>query len=232
MPLWHHFTRREAAGPGNTSSVLLSIIQPVINPKSRMDEPLLFPSPPPPRSCNSSASVEKWCWNLDVRLLVLLVTVVGALVLLLLYKFLHLRHRLRLAQARHALEYFSFYHCATYTLKQATPLQDTPTKNGCVPKPDLPPQTTAITPTPATAPTRRLSCSPLPPLPPPAPPIHALVLPVLSVPLPLPVPPSPHLSWGACSDADVYSRIGAFRPSRLSSQSSQSTVILFEHSSL
>ncbi|CAL8387030.1 unnamed protein product [Boreogadus saida] len=46
-------------------------------------------------------------------------------------------------------------------------------------------------------------------------------------------PPSPHSSWGAGSDvAEVYARIGAFRPARLSSLSGHTQVILFEHSSL
>ncbi|KAJ3580640.1 hypothetical protein NHX12_034298 [Muraenolepis orangiensis] len=49
-------------------------------------------------------------------------------------------------------------------------------------------------------------------------------------------PPSRHASWGGGSGtsdvADVYSRIGAFRTSRLSSLSGLTQVVLFEHSSL
>ncbi|XP_008302136.1 inverted formin-2-like [Stegastes partitus] len=232
--------------------ILLDTIHPVlaqaiINPKRGMEEPLQLQTPQPPRSCSSPGPAGKSCWSLDVRVAVLLVTLAGAVILLLLYRLLKLRHRLRLARARHALEYYSFYHTATYTLKQPTPCQELPTKNGTVPEAS-PPIQTITTVTPAVI-------APLPP--PPAPPPSALPLPtppvlppppvhppptvppapaVLSLPLPLPVihtiPPSPHLSWGACSDVDVYSRIGAFRPSRLSSLSSQSTVILFEHSSL
>lgn len=157
--------------------------------------------------------------------------------------------RLRLARASHALEYYSFFHTATYTLKHPAPFQDLPAKNGTIPEPPEPPPVqneTEVAPTvinplpPPSAP------SPLPlPLPPPSvlpppllrrPPSLPPTPPVLDLPYPLPViqttPPSPHLSWGACSDADVYSRIGAFRPSRLSSVSNQSKVILFEHSSL
>ncbi|XP_031433540.1 proline-rich receptor-like protein kinase PERK2 [Clupea harengus] len=44
-------------------------------------------------------------------------------------------------------------------------------------------------------------------------------------------PPSPHLSWGACSDVDVYSRVGSMTLSRPASRS-QTQVILFEHSAL
>ncbi|XP_030005723.1 inverted formin-2-like [Sphaeramia orbicularis] len=193
------------------------------------------------------------CWEsvlgLDGRVVVVLVTVAGAVILLLLYRLLQLRHRLRLARARHALEYYGFYHSATYRLRHPTLSDDLPTKNGAIPDMAPPLQTvTSVTPVvvtplplplplplPPPPPSPVLPPPPLPPPPshPPTPPI----LPVtLSLPLPLPMihttPPSPHLSWGACSDADVYSRIGAFRPSRLSSLSGQSKVILFEHSSL
>ncbi|XP_028274051.1 uncharacterized protein LOC114443897 [Parambassis ranga] len=219
--------------------ILLDAIQPVlvgaiINPKRGMEEPPQLQTPQPPRSCNSPAG--KSCWSLDVRVAVILVTLAGAVILLLLYWLLQLRHRLRMARARHALEYFSFYHTATYSFKHPTPCQDMPTKNGAIPEASPPLQTittvTSITPAPP------MLVPPPSPLPPPLPPPPSLspTPAVLSLPLPLPVihttPPSPHLSWGACSDADVYSRIGAFRPSRLSSLSSQSTVILFEHSSL
>ncbi|XP_023144604.1 inverted formin-2 [Amphiprion ocellaris] len=243
----------------NRHPILLDTIQPVlvraiINPKRGMEDPLQPQTPQPPRSCGSPGNAGKSCWNLDVRVAVLLVTLAGAVILLLLYRLLQLRHRLRLARARHALEYYSFYHTATYTLKQPTPCQEVPAKNGSLPE-AAPPIQTITTVTPAvitTVPPPPAKPLPTPPiLPPPPvlqpppvlspPPVHPPPsLPpapaVLSLPLPLPVihttPPSPHLSWGACSDADVYSRIGAFRPSRLSSLSSQSTVILFEHSSL
>ncbi|XP_041826126.1 arabinogalactan protein 1 [Melanotaenia boesemani] len=198
------------------------------------------PQTPPSGSCSSPGLAGKSCWNLDLRVVILLVTLAGAIILLLLYKLLQMRHRLNLARARHALEYNSFYHRATYKLMQPTPCQDPPSKNGTIPEENPPIQTvTAVTPVVITS----VLPPPVPPpltLPPPpalpSPPSPPPATRVLSFPLPLPVihttPPSPHLSWGACSDADVYSRIGAFRPSRLSSLSSQSTVILFEHSAL
>ncbi|KAM6902314.1 uncharacterized protein FYW49_015937 [Xenentodon cancila] len=222
-------------------------VKAIINPKRGMEEPLQLQTPQPPRSCSSPGPAGKSCWNLDLRVAVLLVTLAGAVILLLLYKLLQLRHRLSLARARHGLEYSSFYHRATYTLKPSTSVQYVPVKNGMVPENTPPIQTVAavtpavITPVPP-SPVPPQSALPLPS--PPALPLPAVHPPpslpptprVLSLPLPLPVinttPPSPHLSWGACSDVDVYSRIGAFRPSRLSSLSSQSTVILFEHSAL
>ncbi|XP_054483425.1 uncharacterized protein LOC129116657 [Anoplopoma fimbria] len=152
-----------------------------------------------------------------------------------------------LARARHALEYYSFYHSATYTLKHSASCQDLPAKKGTVPEATPPVQNvTPVThaviaplPPPPVPVPPPLPLPPPPVLPPPllrTPPPLTPTLPVLAFPLPLPAihytPPSPHLSWGACSEADVYSRIGAFRPSRLSSLSNQSKVILFEHSSL
>ncbi|XP_023816778.1 uncharacterized protein LOC110016122 isoform X2 [Oryzias latipes] len=154
---------------------------------------------------------------------------------------------LNLVRAGNPLEYSGCYHSATYTLRQPTSCQDLPVKNGILTENVSSIQTvTAVTPAvsaPALpSPVTPQLCLPLPSHPVlPPPPLHAApFLPstprVLSFPFPLPVigttPPSPHLSWGACSDVDVYSRIGAFRPSRLSSLSSQSTVILFEHSAL
>ncbi|XP_044000332.1 actin cytoskeleton-regulatory complex protein pan1 [Gambusia affinis] len=177
--------------------------------------------PEPPRGC---ASAGRTCWSLDLKVALLLVTLAGAVILLLLYRLLQLRHRLRLARAQHALEYSGFYHSATYRLKQPTACQETPTKNGSLPAEPAPIQTittiTSVVPPPSL---------PLPPTPPPAPPpgLRPPSLPLIHT-----TPPSPHLSWGACSDGDVYSRIGAFRPSRPSSLSSRSTVILFEHSAL
>ncbi|XP_038136595.1 uncharacterized protein LOC119780586 [Cyprinodon tularosa] len=194
----------------------------------------------PPRSCSSPEAPGKSCWSLDLRVAVLLVTLAAAVILLLLYKLLQLRHRLRLARAMNALEYSSFYHSATYRLKHPTACQETPIINGVIPEDTTPIQTiaAAVSSTvigPPAPPPPALPLPPTPVLPPP--PEHRPSTPrVLSLPLPLPLiqttPPSPHLSWGACSDAEVYSRIGAFRPSRLSSLSSQSTVILFEHSAL
>ncbi|XP_061589477.1 amyloid beta A4 precursor protein-binding family B member 1-interacting protein [Cololabis saira] len=221
-------------------------VKAIINPKQGMEEPLQLQTPQPPRSCSSPGPAGKSCWNLDLRVAVLLVTLAGVVILLLLYKLLQLRHRLGLARASHGLEYSSFYYRATYTLKPFTSVQDVPVKNGTAPEYTPPIQTvTAVTPAvitpvpPPPVPPQPILSLPTPALPLPA--VHPTPsLPqtprVLSLPLPLPVinttPPSPHLSWGACSDVDVYSRIGAFRPSRLSSLSSQSTVILFEHSSL
>ncbi|XP_005921746.1 inverted formin-2 [Haplochromis burtoni] len=233
---------------------LLDSIQPVlvraiINPKRGMEEPLQPQTPQSPSNCSSSGPGGKSCWSLDLRVAILLLTLAGAVILLLLYRLLQLRHRLRMARARHALEYTSFYHSGTYTLKHPTPCQELPEKNRAVPEDTAPLQTiTSVTPAVITPVPPPSLPSPAPPpllLPPPPvlprPPVHPPVSlpptpPVLSLPLPVPVihttPPSPHLSWGACSDADVYSRIGTFRPSRLSNLSNQSTVILFEHSSV
>ncbi|XP_034402379.1 uncharacterized protein LOC117740230 [Cyclopterus lumpus] len=221
------------------------LVQDIINPKRGMEGPLQTPQPP--RTCSSPGPAGKSCWSLDARVAVLLVTLAAALILLLLYKLLQLRHRLMLARASHALEYYSFYHSATYTLKHAASCHDLPTKEGAVPDATPPEQTVTtvkhavIAPLPP-PPVHSPPPLPLPPhpvLPPPqrqTPPTLTLTPPTLAFPLHLPAihtaPPSPHLSWGACSDADVYSRIGAFRPSRLSSLSNQSKVILFEHSSL
>ncbi|XP_029921541.1 extensin-like [Myripristis murdjan] len=246
----------ELATLRNRHPILLDSIQPVlaqniINTNRGMEGPVQPQAPRTSRSCSSSGLGK--CWSLDVRVAVLLVTLAGAVILLLLYRLLQLRHRLKLARARHALEYYSFYHAAAYTLKDpglpevlpaktgngsevtppvqtATPV--TPTTNTLLPPPPVsPPPPLPLPPPPVLPPPPAL---PPPPLvrPPPLPPTPSLI----SLPLPLPVihttPPSPHLSWGASSDADVYSRIGAFRPSRLSSLSSQTQVILFEHSSL
>lgn len=227
--------------------VLLDTIQAqaIINPKRGMEEPLQTPQPP--RTCSSPGPAGKSCLSGDVRVAMLLLTVAGAIILLLLYRLLQLRHRLKLARARHALEYCGFFHTATYTLKHPAPCQDLSAKNGTVPEAMPPAQTqilltpTAINPQPSsTVPSPPPLPLPPPPVLPPPTPHTPLSLPstpaVLALPLPLPVihttPPSPHLSWGACSDVDVYSRIGAYRPSRLSSLSNQSKVILFEHSSL
>lgn len=152
-------------------------------------------------------------------------------------------YRLRLARARHALEYHSFFHTATYTLKHPEPCLQLPSKNGALLEGSSPVQTqpkmdatsSGVTLPGLSAPAP--SSLPTPPavLPPPTP-LHPPLSCVASLPLHLSVthatPPSPHLSWGACSDVDVYSRIGAFRPSRHSSVSNHSRVILFEHSSL
>ncbi|KAM9793490.1 uncharacterized protein LOC133163482 [Syngnathus typhle] len=189
----------------------------------------------PPGTFSSSEAAGKSCWSLDARVVMLLVTLAGAVILMLLYRLLQTRHRLRMASARHALEYYSFYHTGTYTFKHPSSYEKL--SNGNIPDTIPPVQTVAIA-TPVTT-------SVLPPLPvcppasmplPPAP-GHAAVpslqktLPPLTPPLRHTAAPSPHLSWGACSDVDVYSRIGAYRPSRLSSLSSHSKVILFEHSS-
>ncbi|XP_077399212.1 uncharacterized protein LOC144034329 [Vanacampus margaritifer] len=188
----------------------------------------------PPRTCGSSETAGKSCWSLDARVVMLLVTLAGAVILLLLYRLLQIRHRLRKASARHALEYYSFYRTATYTFKHPSAYEKLP--NGNVSHSVVPVQTVAIaTPVASTL---------LPPIPVPLPafmplppaPVRPAVPSIQMPPPPLPVistaAPSPHLSWGACSDVDVYSRIGAYRPSRLSSLSSHSKVILFEHSSL
>ncbi|KAM6975158.1 uncharacterized protein LKV04_014586 [Tautogolabrus adspersus] len=222
-----------------------AVVQAIINPKRGMEGPLQTPQTP--RTC-SSPGAGKSCWSLDVRVVVLLVAVAGVVILLLLYRLLQLRHRLRMAQARHALEYHSFFHSATYTLKQPEPCLDLPAKNGLFPEttppvhtvsPVIPTATVTPLPPPPMSSPPPLPLPPPPVLPPPplhTPPSLPPAAAVLAFPLPLPMihttPPSPHLSWGACSDVDVYSRIGAYRPSRLSSISNHSKVILFEHSSL
>ncbi|XP_057675327.1 uncharacterized protein LOC130905718 isoform X2 [Corythoichthys intestinalis] len=192
----------------------------------------------PPRACSSSEASGKSCWSLDARVMIILVVVAGAVIVVLLYRLLQTRHRLRMASARHALEYYSFYHTATYTFKHPSSYEKL--QNGSVPRTVAPVQTVALATPVVTAPLPPLpvplsASMPLPPAPvhPSVPSLH-MTPPVLTPPLPVvhTAAPSPHLSWGACSDVDVYSCIGAYRPSRLSSLSSNSKVILFEHSSL
>ncbi|XP_042634892.1 uncharacterized protein LOC109046293 isoform X2 [Cyprinus carpio] len=142
--------------------------------------------------------------DFELNLAVVLMVLAGILILALLYWVLLLRHRLRVAQAGNALEYFGFYHMAQYDLKE----------------PNLPVVTPSL---------------PSPPPPVPQPPVHVTPPPphmlYASAPIIHTTPPSPHPSCGASSDAEVYSRIGVLRPSRLSSVS-QTQVILFEHSAL
>lgn len=156
------------------------------------------------------------CWEINVVLL--LVVLVGLVILVLFYCVLLLRHKLRLAQAGNALEYFGFYHMANYSLKHIPDPPGLPSVNTdphvMVPLCSLPPPV--------------VLCHPvIPPLLPPPPSLSSR--PPSVVPLPHPIiyttPPSPQ------SDAEVYSRIGTLRPSRYSSVS-QTQVVLFEHSSL
>ncbi|XP_021446512.1 sine oculis-binding protein homolog [Oncorhynchus mykiss] len=232
--------------PKNRHPILLYSIQPLLRETVISKEGHPHPQPDSPQTCGTQGAGQS-CWSLDVRVAVLLVIVAGALILILLYRLLQLRHRLRLAQARHALEYYSFYHTATYTLKDPRLPRILPTNGDAIevtpvanpvapivvtpvpPPPVSPPPTLPLPPPPILSLPPRLPPPPL--LPPPLLPLSSS----LSLPLPLPIihttPPSPHQSWGASSDAEVYSRIGAFRPSRLSSLS-HSQVILFEHSSL
>ncbi|XP_023842925.1 PR domain zinc finger protein 2 [Salvelinus sp. IW2-2015] len=232
--------------PKNRHPILLYSIQPLLRETVISKEGHPHPQPDSPQTCGTQGPGQS-CWSLDVRVAVLLAIVAGALILILLYRLLQLRHRLRLAQARHALEYYSFYHTATYTLKDPRLPQILPTNGD------------AIEVTPVANPVAPIVVTPVPP--PPVSPPPTLPLPpppILSLPPRLPSPSStastpsptlfltlspsapahhphhptsPHQSWGASSDAEVYSRIGAFRPSRLSSLS-RSQVILFEHSSL
>lgn len=172
------------------------------NPTVLADVPLRKPS-----SVNQSgvvcgiSTLPRVCWDFELGLAVLWVVLAGLLILALLYWVLLLRHRLRVAQAGNALEYFGFYHMAQYDLKE----------------PSLPVVTPSLP-------------SPPPPVlhltPPPPPPVLYVPPPIIHT-----TPPSPHPSCGAGSDAEVYSRIGVLRPSRLSSVS-QTQVILFEHSAL
>lgn len=145
------------------------------------------------------------CWNFELSLAVVLMVLAVILILALLYCVLLLRHRLHVAQAGNALEYFGFYHMARYDLKE----------------PNLPVVTPSLP-------------SPPPPVPPP-PLLHVTPHPppmlYMSAPIIHTTPPSPHPSCEAGSDAEVYSRIGVLRPSRPASVS-QTQVILFEHSAL
>ncbi|KAK7131217.1 hypothetical protein R3I94_016370 [Phoxinus phoxinus] len=77
-----------------------------------------------PSSVNQSAVVcgistlPRVCWDFELGLAVVWVVLAGLLILALLYRVLLLRHRLRVAQAGNALEYFGFYHMAHYDLKE------------------------------------------------------------------------------------------------------------------
>lgn len=171
-----------------------------------------------PSSLNQSAlgcrtsTLPHVCWDLELSVAVLFMVLAGLLILALLYRVLLLRHRLRVAQAGNALEYFGFYHMAQYDFKEP------------VPQPVLNIVTTQIS----------TSSPPSPPLPVSQPPFH-LTPPPPRLYLPHPIihttPPSPHPSCGAGSDAEVYSRIGHQQLSRPSSVN-QSQVVLFEHSAL
>ncbi|XP_077479790.1 uncharacterized protein LOC144091379 [Stigmatopora argus] len=191
-----------------------------------------------PRACSSSEASGKSCWSLEVRVVMILVIAAGVVILFLLYRLLQTRHRLKMASARHALEYYSFYHTATYTFKH--PLSFEKLKNGSVPRTVAPVSTVALATPVVTAPLPPLPVALSASMPLPSAPVHPSV-PSLQMTPPFLAPTaavdhtvaaSPHLSWGACSDVDVYSRIGTYRPSRLSSLSTNSKVILFEHSSL
>lgn len=166
-------------------------------------------------SCKTSA-VSQACWEVNVALM--FVALAGFLILVLFYCVLLLRHKLRLAQAGNALEYFSFYHMANYSLKQLHESPGLPSANTISPV-----EVSPCSPPPTVVP-NHLAISPL--LPPP-PPFSSR--PPSIVPLPHPIiyttPPSPQ------SDAEVYSRIGTLQPSRHSSVS-QTQVVVFEHSSL
>ncbi|XP_062340590.1 protein enabled homolog [Osmerus eperlanus] len=214
-----------------------------------------YPQPVAPRA---PCGLGQGCWSPDAKLVVLLLSLAGAVILLLLYRLLQLRHRLKLARTRDALEYYSFCHAATYTFKNPDLPQELPV-NGATRQAREPPsvEPPSVEPPSGEPPPKLVIHAPVTPLPPPPasppptlpPPPHRVLPPppilpppplpptppLVALPFPLPIihttPPSPHLSWGAGSDAEVYSRIGAFRPSRLSSLS-QTQVILFEHSAL
>ncbi|KAL7844201.1 hypothetical protein SRHO_G00227400 [Serrasalmus rhombeus] len=181
------------------------------------------PSPGVPSSqgCKTSSG-SNGCWGLELKVAIILMTLAGLLILALLYRILLLRHKLRMAQARNSLEYFGFYHMAHYSLKELNlPPVVTPMVTSPPPDPHTPPQ--ASPPPSPVLPAPPPVIPPLIPLPPPPPPPPPLLPP--PHPIIFTTPPSPH------SDAEVYSRIGALRPSRLSSVS-QTQVVLFEHSSL
>lgn len=143
------------------------------------------------------------CWDTNTALLV--VVLAGFLVLVLLYQVLHLKHKLRMAQAGNALEYFGFYHMAQYSVKKV----DTAVK---VADPCPPPAVITVDTTHHVSPILPLPTPPSSAGRPPQPIIYT-------------TPPSPP------TDAAVYSRIGALRLSRISGVS-QAQVVLFEHSSL
>ncbi|MCJ8740950.1 hypothetical protein PDJAM_G00064850 [Pangasius djambal] len=170
---------------------------------------------PPSDGCKTS-TVSQDCWEVNVTLM--LVVLAGFLILALFYCVLLLRHKLRLAQAGNALEYFGFYHMANYSLKHLPESPDLPSVDT-----DPPVEVPPYSPPPPVVPSHPV----IPPLLPPPPPLSSR--PPSVVPLPHPIiyttPPSPQ------PDAEVYSRIGTLRPSRHSSVS-QTQVVLFEHSSL
>ncbi|TSX03285.1 hypothetical protein Baya_13684 [Bagarius yarrelli] len=183
-------------------------------------ERLLIPQKPSGKgpqfdSCKTSA-VFQACW--DVNVAMVLVILAGFLILVLFYCILLLRHKLSLAQAGNALEYFGFYHMANYTLKHP---HEAPGLPGGITHPPV--ETPACFSPPPVVPSHPV----IAPLFPPPPPLSSR--PASVVPLPHPIiyttPPSPQ------SDTEVYSRIGTLRPSRHSSVS-QTQVVLFEHSSL
>ncbi|XP_062410359.1 uncharacterized protein LOC134100893 [Sardina pilchardus] len=312
-------------------------------PSAPLGPPSSSPQAPP---CVASVLAAR-CWTLEVGLAVLLMALAAVVILALLYWALLLRHKLRVARAGNALEYWGFFRSARYDLKQPGPPEAFPLAVAAVvaPGPDVaaPLQTTDSSKTPLgppppvsplpqdwpppysepppplhpppplpPSPPPPPSCPSSPPSPPPSPPHHpssppspppcqpsassglsppdpppvvrsrprpspiprhlttkslpppppdSPVLRAWSVPsvpypsLPRPLhrpdaspspprplsaqplpfvhttPPSPHLSWGACSDVDVYSRVGSMRLSRTSSHS-QTQVILFEHSAV
>ncbi|KAI4879664.1 hypothetical protein NFI96_009449 [Prochilodus magdalenae] len=182
-----------------------------------------LPSTGGPSSQGCKTSVSHGCWGLEVKVAIVLAALAGLLILALFYRVLLLQHKLRTAQARNALEYFGFYHMAHYSLKEldlppiVTPIVTPPSpESHAPPKVSGPPSPVVPEPPPPVPP----PLIPLPPPPPPAPPLLPPPHPIIFT-----SPPSPH------SDAEVYSRIGALRSSRLSSLS-QTQVVLFEHSSL
>ncbi|KAG9265547.1 uncharacterized protein LOC111193852 [Astyanax mexicanus] len=191
-----------------------------------------LPSPVGPASsqgCGRNSGGAHGCWGLEVKVAIVLVALAGLLILALFYRILILRHRLRVAEARNALEYSGFYHMAQYSLKELdlppvtppvvtaliTQQPPTPSEAPSPPPPDIASPSPPLPPAEIVPPVL-----PLPPPPPPLPP-----MPPPSHPIIFTTPPSPH------SDVEIYSRIGALRPSRLSNLS-QTQVVLFEHSSL
>ncbi|KAK3523504.1 hypothetical protein QTP70_001166 [Hemibagrus guttatus] len=165
----------------------------------------------PSDSCKTLA-----CWDVNVALV--LVVLAGFLILVLFYCILLLRHKLHLAQAGNALEYFGFYHMANYTLKHPHEPPGLSLVNSSPPV-----EAPSSSPPPPVVPSQPV-IPPLLPLPPPPSSRPPSILP-LPHPIIYTTPPSPQ------SDAEVYSRIGTVRPSRHSSMS-QTQVVLFEHSSL
>ncbi|XP_048115284.1 disintegrin and metalloproteinase domain-containing protein 15 [Alosa alosa] len=156
--------------------------------------PPLGPSPQAP--CVASVLPAR-CWTLEVGVAVLLMTLAAVVILALLYWALLLRHKLKVARAGNALEYWGFFRSAQYNLKEPGLPEAFPVAMTTVvtPGPDVaaPPATDSLKPPLGPPPPQPLSTPPQhwppppylePPPPPPPPPHHH----------PPPPPPPPPVS--------------------------------------